>query len=79
MITIVYLRCSKEVLRIRMLNRGDSEEDILRRLEGDSKKFTDDIIKLADLIIDTTPSNIYRDAKIIYDYYMRKLYENKKN
>lgn len=72
LITIVYLKCSKEVLRIRMLNRHDAKEDVERRLKEDCMRFTPEIMNLADLVIDTTPSNIYDDAKAIYSFYKRK-------
>lgn len=72
LITIVYLKCSQEVLRIRMLNRHDSKEDVVRRLNEDSIRFTSEIMKLADLVVDTTPSNIYDDAKKIYQFYKRQ-------
>lgn len=69
LITVVVLRCSKEVLGIRMAIRGDKPEDIKRRLDGDGAVFTRDVEKLADLVLDTTPSNIYNDALNIYRYY----------
>lgn len=77
LITIVYLNCSKEVLRIRMLNRGDKEEEIMKRLAGDELRFNKEIKEMADLVIDTTASNIYRDAEIIYKFYMKVLNEEK--
>lgn len=69
LITVVVLRCSKNVLGIRMAIRGDKPEDIKRRLDGDGAVFTKEIEGLADLVLDTTPSNIYNDASIIYKYY----------
>lgn len=69
-IKIVFLRCSANVLRIRMLKRGDKEEDIQRRLKSDKEVFHQDIAKLADWVIDTTSSNIYDDAKMIYQLYL---------
>lgn len=77
LINIVYLRCSKEVLKIRMINRGDKLEDIEKRLINDAKSFTSEIEDLADFVIDTTPSNVYDDAKRIYEYYKRVTNEKK--
>lgn len=69
LIKVVVLRCSKNVLGIRMAIRGDKPEDIIRRLEGDGAVFTKEVEQLADLVLDTTPSNIYDDAKNIFNYY----------
>lgn len=69
LITVVVLRCSKNVLGIRMAIRGDKPEDIKRRLDGDRAVFTKEIEGLADLVLDTTPSNIYNDASVIHKYY----------
>lgn len=69
LIKIVFLKCSKEVLGIRMKIRGDKEEDIRRRLASDGDVFNSEVSKLADLVVDTTPSNIYNDTLIIYNFY----------
>lgn len=69
LIKVVVLRCSKEVLGIRMAIRGDKPEDIKRRLDGDGAVFTKEVEQLADLVLDTTPSNIYNDSLNIYNYY----------
>lgn len=70
-VVIVYLKCSKEVLRLRMLKRLDKEGDIKVRLNSDDLVFNEEVMKLADKVIDTTPSNIYDDAKKIYEYYKK--------
>ncbi len=69
LVKVVFLKCSKEVLRIRMKIRKDKEEDIQKRLSSDGEVFNSEISKLADLVIDTTASNIYDDTDIIYKYY----------
>lgn len=74
-VKIVFLVCSKPILRIRMQNRGDSIEAITKRLNGDDDVFNDEIAKLADWIIDTSCSNIYKDAKTIYQLYQNSLKE----
>ena len=68
-IKVVFLKCSKEVLGIRMKIRGDKDEDIKKRLASDGSVFSNEVSKLADLILDTTPSNIYDDTRIIYNFY----------
>ena len=49
--------------------RGDKEEDIRRRLASDGDVFNSEVSKLADLVVDTTPSNIYNDTLVIYNFY----------
>lgn len=77
-IKIVYIRCSKPIRKIRMMNRQDKIANIEERLASDDLVFNTSIEKLADKIIDSSNSNIYDDAKIIYNYYYRKgnNYEN---
>lgn len=72
LVTVVFLKTSPEVLRIRMLNRGDNYDDVMRRVNNDQTVFNKDVMKQADLIVDTTPSNIYIDAKIIYNFYKKR-------
>ena len=71
LIKVVFLKCSQEVLRIRMKNRGDKEEDINKRLLSDKDVFSSEVSKLADLVLDTTASNIYVDTATIYKFYQR--------
>jgi len=72
---VVFLRCSKEVLRLRMKKRNDSETDIEKRLLNDEEAFKDLLAIKPNLTIDTTCSNIYTDASIIYKCYEDMLYE----
>lgn len=71
-IKIVYIRCSKPIRRIRMMNRHDDIESIEERLVSDDSIFNKSIEKLADKIIDSSNSNIYDDAQTIYHYYYQK-------
>lgn len=72
-ITIVFLKCEEEVLKERMIKRGDQMEIILKRLEGDKIKFDSSIEQLADLVLDTSYSNILDDARIIYSFYQERI------
>lgn len=72
-VTVLVIRCSKEILRIRMLNRGDDIETIKARLISDSVIFSKDLYTKADYVIDSSASNIYSDAKTIYQYYQKAL------
>ena len=70
-IKIVFVRCSKEIRRIRMITRGDDLESIKKRLLNDDNVFSDEIKKLADFVIDSSISNTEKDAKIVYDFYKK--------
>lgn len=72
-IKIVFIRCSKQIRRIRMQIRGDDETTIKKRLASDDQHFNQEIIKLADLVIDSSNSNNYDDAKKIYQFYQKYL------
>lgn len=74
-IKIVFLRCSSNILRLRMLKRGDSIESVNKRLSSDKSVFSNEIAMLADWIVDSSASNIYEDAKIIYNLYKPYLEE----
>lgn len=68
-IKIVFVRCSKEIRRIRMQIRGDSSDSIIKRLASDDEHFNVDIMKLADFVVDSSNSNNYDDAKRVYQFY----------
>lgn len=68
-VKVAFLRCSKEIVRIRMQERGDHLEVIEKRLLLDEQVFNKDVMKLADWIIDTSASNIYANAEEIYLLY----------
>ena len=65
-VKVAFLRCSTEIVRIRMKERGDDPEVIRKRLLLDGEVFNKDIMKLADWVIDTSASNIYDNASEIY-------------
>ena len=68
-VKVVFLRCSREIVRIRMQGRGDHFEIINKRLDLDEKVFNKEVMKLADWIVDTSASNIYDNALEIYMLY----------
>ena len=70
-IKIVFIRCSKPIRRLRMMERNDDLECIHTRLIHDDEIFDDEVRELADLIIDTSNSNVYDDAKKIYEFYKK--------
>lgn len=69
-IKIVYIRCSKPIRRMRMMHRGDVQTEIDERLIKDDFLFHDSIRQMADLVIDSSNSNKYDDAKQIYQFYI---------
>lgn len=68
-VKVAFLRCSRDIVRIRMQGRGDHTEIIEKRLNLDEKVFSKDVMKLADWVVDTSASNIYDNAKEIYMLY----------
>ncbi len=68
-VKVAFLRCSTEIVRIRMKERGDDPEVIKKRLLLDGEVFNKDVMKLADWVIDTSASNIYDNALEIYLLY----------
>ena len=68
-VKVAFLRCSKEIVRIRMQHRGDASDVIAKRLLLDEEVFNKDVMKLADWVIDTSASNIYANAEEIYNLY----------
>ena len=68
-VKVAFLRCSTEIVRIRMQNRGDSEESIRKRLKLDCEVFNKEVMSLATWIVDTSASNVYANALEIYKLY----------
>ena len=73
LIKICYIRCPKEILRIRMIERGDDAESIKLRLAKDEYIFNAEIRALADWQIDTGASNIKANALDVYKKYEKSL------
>lgn len=69
-IKIIYIRCSKPIRRIRMMHRGDMQKNVDERLISDEFIFNDSVRKMANLVIDSSNSNIYDDAETIYKFYI---------
>ena len=72
-IKIVYIQCSKKIREKRMIERKDDKQSIQVRLAHDDEIFDEEIAKLADLVIDTSYSDILDDTKKIYDFYRKYL------
>lgn len=72
-IKIVVLTCDKEVLKKRMIIRGDDEQSIKKRIETDGTWFNENLSKYADLILDTSTSDLYLDAERVYNFYKKAI------
>lgn len=70
---VIFLETSLDILKKRMVNRGDSLEDINHRLTNDTTLFNRLIKNMADLVVDTTNSTVDEDARIIYDFYQSRV------
>lgn len=72
-IKIVVLTCNKEVLKKRMIMRGDDELSIKNRIETDATWFNEELSKHADLVLDTSFSDLYLDAERVYNFYKKAI------
>ena len=68
-VKVVYFDAPEEVLKNRMLSRGDKIEDVEKRLLLDKKVFNDDVKKLADLVVETEGYTLEKQAEIAYNFY----------
>lgn len=72
-ITVIFVRCSKPIRRIRMVERLDDEENIPKRLNSDDLVFNEHIQALADYVIDSSNSNVYDCAKLVDSLYKKSV------
>lgn len=70
---IVYLQASDNERRKRMYERGDNEEEIIKRIENDVKYFAIENFKKIDLIVETENYSINEVANIVYNSYEKYL------
>lgn len=70
-IVIVFLKCDNIILKQRMVMRGDAEESIEKRIVGDKEWFNEELYQKADLIVNTSFSDLYEDAERIYNFYKK--------
>lgn len=70
---IVYLQASENERKKRMYERGDSEEDIYKRLLNDVQYFAVNNFKKIDLIVETENKSVDEIAKIVYNSYISYL------
>lgn len=70
---IVYLQASDNERKKRMYERGDSEDDIIKRINNDVKYFAIENFKKIDLLVETEKHTINEVAKIVYNSYSEYL------
>lgn len=71
-VIIVYLNASEQERKKRMAIRGDSPENIEKRLVGDVEYFDFKNFKHIDLIIETENKKVEKISDEIIDYYRKK-------
>lgn len=64
-----FITCSEELTKIRMRERGDKEEEIIARLNGDRVYFDINNMNHIDFIINTDNDSISNVTKMIFDKY----------
>ena len=72
-----YLLATEKTREERMRHRGDKEEDIKKRLEGDRKDFAPSAIAPTDFQIVTDERSLDEIADDIYQKYQRRLAERR--
>lgn len=68
----VYLQASREERKRRMIERGDSPENIAKRLKGDVEYFDMSNFKKIDLVVETEELTIDEVADVIYKNYKER-------
>lgn len=68
-----FLSCSDETTRQRMEERGDSENDIIARINGDKVYFNPDLMQHVDFYINTDNISLEEVTDDIYHKYMQTL------
>lgn len=72
-VTIFFLESPKEIRACRMIQRGDSQQDILKRLTGDDVYFNITNLNHVDYVIDSSKKTLEVLADEIYNLYMNKV------
>ena len=69
----VFLYTNPDILKQRMISRGDSMLDVNKRLENDKILFSKEQLALINLEIDTSDLTVEEIAKLIMDSYNKYL------
>jgi len=73
----VFLQTDEEKLKQRMLSRGDSELEMMKRIENDRILFSPSQLAKINLIIDTSTHSVEEISKNIFESYVKYLNEIK--
>lgn len=68
-IKICYITCSKELREKRMISRGDSEENIKKRLSSDEIIFNAELNDLADWVIEDKDFSLEELTEKVFELY----------
>ena len=74
-IKICYITCDKEIREKRMIKRGDSLDNIKKRLISDEVIFNDELYDLADWVIHDTDYTLEELTQKVYDLYKEYISE----
>lgn len=72
-IFIVFIETSEELRKLRMINRGDNQEIIEKRLVSDNELFQQKKIKRIDLLINNENNSLESLANEIHESYLKYL------
>ena len=73
LVKICYITCSKEIRKERMIKRGDDSESIKKRLASDDSIFTDELVSIADWVINNENYTLDELTFKIYQTYQESL------
>ena len=68
-----FLSCSDETTKQRMEERGDSENDIIARINGDKVYFNPDLMQHVDFYINTDHISLEEVTDDVYHKYMQTI------
>jgi guanylate kinase len=68
-----FMNATKETRRVRMIKRGDSIEDAIKRIATDDTKFNEQTMHKCDYIIDSEKQSIKKVALEVYEKYAERL------
>ena len=74
-----FLDSSEETRYKRMLERGDSIENVKNRIEHDKKAFVEELLPVVDYHINTEIFNVEEVADLIYKVYHEEMIKKEKN
>ncbi len=68
-----FLSCSEKTTKKRMIERGDSEDDIVARINGDKVYFNPDLMGHVDFYINTDNVSLEEVTEEVYNKYLKTI------